>query len=55
MSFDISPSTFRDVFAVSRLGLSMLSLELIRENLILLQNQKGLLLKLMTVKRKKEG
>lgn len=41
--------------AVSGLGLSMLRLELIDENLVLLQNQNGLLLNLITAERKKAG
>lgn len=41
--------------AVSVLGLSMLLLELIDENLVLLQNQNGLLLNLITAERKKAG
>lgn len=41
--------------AVSGLGLSMLLLELIDEILVLLQNQNGLLLNLITAERKKAG
>lgn len=47
-------STFRVVSAVVGLGLNMLRLKLISQNLVLLQNQKGLLLQLMAVERKRE-
>lgn len=55
MSFGVSENTFSVMSAVSGLGLSMLRLELIDENLVLLQNQNGLLLNLMTAERKKAG
>lgn len=54
-SFSVSENTFSVMSAVSVLGLSMLRLELIDENLVLLQNQNGLLLNLITAERKKAG
>lgn len=54
-SFSVSENTFSVMSAVSGLGLSMLLLELIDEILVLLQNQNGLLLNLITAERKKAG
>lgn len=50
--FNKCPSTFRMMSAVVGLGLNMLSFQLIHQNLVLLQNQVGLLLQLKTRERK---